>query len=118
MTNTKTKATVTQVKYWTDVILANVDAQPNDYAKSRKAYNECSFADYELGRALNAIADCVSVISDDNASDIEKMRAERQSERLHIAAADWQAQLEAAMEIHEVFCANKEYLYKPKNLTK
>jgi hypothetical protein len=24
-------------------------------------------------------------------------------------------QLEAAMEVHEVFCTNKDYLYKPKN---
>jgi predicted nucleotidyltransferase len=115
MSKTKAKATQTQVAYWTDVILANVDAQSNDYAKSRKAYNECSFADYELGRALNGIADCVSVLSDDNASSIEKMRADRQSERLHVAATDWAAQLEAAMEIHSVFCTNKDYLYKPKN---
>ena len=115
MSKAKAKATVTQKAYWSSVILEYVDAQPNDYAKSRSAYNLCSFADYELGRANAGIADCVSVISDDNASDIEKMRAERQSERLHLAATDWQMQLEAAMEVHEVFCTNKDYLYEPKN---
>lgn len=118
MSNVKAKVSVSRKQYWVDVILANVDAQPNDYKKSRKAYSECNFADYELGLINQRIADQVSTLSDDNASDMEKMRAERAMERFAPEKDDLQAQLEAAMEVQQVFSSSSQYYYKAKNLTK